>query len=523
MAHKEEFKNSKGEVITLSLRFHRQARMSYQIANINQLFENDYELLIDFLEHHRDIQVPRIQELYDYAEGNNHEVLKNENRRNETDMADNRAVHNYGHKISTFRQGYLVGTPVQVEYIDGGENSPTDQALEYLNRANDFDDLNRRLVLDLSQVGRAYDIAYYTLDGELKFNRLDPLETFVIYDKTIDKKQIAGVRYYQPNPFDAEVMHVEVFIDEARYYFILDSKGIQENHKKEGGPLEINGFGDVQITEYLNNEQGIGDYETELPLIDLYDAAQSDTANYMTDLADAILVIYGNVDFPPDIDTAEKQIEYMKAMRHARLMQLIPPQDDQGKERQVNAEYLYKQYDVSGTEAYKTRLKDDINEFTSTPDLNDENFGGTQSGVAMKYKLFGLDQERVSTQALFEKGLRRRYQLLANIYPNISVEGDEFAGAFNDFNPSDLRITFTPNLPQATTEIIEIASKLWTMVSDETAFGLLEKFTDVTPKNEKERLKEEEQEARDRLPPPPNRSVETEEIEDGEETDEETS
>jgi SPP1 family phage portal protein len=490
--------------------------MSYQIENIEQLFENDYELLINFLEHHRDIQVPRIQELYDYAEGNNHEVLKNENRRNETDMADNRAVHNFGRKISTFRQGYLVGVPVQVAYIDGEEQSPTDLALDYLNRVNDFDDLNRTLVLDLSQVGRAYDIAYYTKDEKLEFNRLDPRETFVIYDKTIKKRQIAGVRYYQPNPFDEEVTLVEVYIDEARYYFIWDSNGIKENHEKEGGSIELNGFGDVQITEYLNNEQGIGDYETELPLIDLYDAAQSDTANYMTDLADAILVIYGNVDFPPDVDTAEKQIEYMKAMRHARLMQLIPPQDEQGKERQVNAEYLYKQYDVNGTEAYKTRLHNDIHEFTSTPDLSDENFGNNQSGQAMKYKLFGLDQERVSTQALFEKGLRRRYKLLANIYPEVSTSGDEFAGAFNDFDPLNLRITFTPNLPQATNEIIETASKLWNMVSDESVFEVLQSATNVTPENEKKRLEQEEQEAKDKFDPPAPRRTEV--VENDEET-----
>lgn len=410
-------------------------------------------------------------------------------------MADNRAVHNYGHKISTFRQGYLVGNPVQVEYIDGQEDSPTDLLLKQLNKENDFDELNRNLVLDISQVGRAYDIVYYTKNDELKIARLDPKETFVIYDNTIEQNQLAGVRYYNPNPFDDENMVVELYTDEARYYFNWNSDGISEQEE----PIEINGFKESQITEYLNNEQGIGDYETELPLIDLYDAAQSDTANYMTDLADAILMIYGNVDFPPDVDTAEKQIEYMKQMRHARLMQLIPPQDEDGKERTVSAEYLYKQYDVSGTEAYKSRLKDDINEFTSTPDLSDESFGGTQSGEAMKYKLFGLDQERVSTQALFEKGLRRRYQLLANIYPNISTEGDEFAGAFNDFNTSNLRITFTPNLPQATHEIVSLATQLWEIVSDETVYGILENATDVKPEHEKERIEKEEAERS--LPP----------------------
>lgn len=33
--------------------------------------------------------------------------------------------------------------------------------------------------------------------------------------------------------------------------------------------------------------------------------------------------------------------------------------------------------------------------------MTDDNFAGVQSGEAMKWKVFGLDQERVDMQALF--------------------------------------------------------------------------------------------------------------------------
>lgn len=504
MSYTDTFIDSKGETRNLKLRFHREARMTYRVPSLDSLFEDEYKLLIDLLEHHQTIQKPRIQELYDYAEGNNHEVLKDEYRRNETDMADNRAVHNYGRKISVFRQGYLVGNPVQVDYADGQKKSPTDLAIHYLNQVNDFDELNRGLVLDLSQVGRAYEIAYYTEDEELKFSRLSPLETFVIYDQSINKNQVAGVRYFNESIFSDGKSLVELYTKEARYYLIWDKDGISE----QDNPIQLNGFGDGQITEYLNNEQGIGDYETELPLIDLYDASQSDTANYMTDLADAILVIYGDIDFPPEVDTPKKQVEYMKQMRKARLMQLIPPQDFDGKERPVNAEYLYKKYDVSGTEAYKTRLHDDIHELTSTPNMGDENFSGNQSGQAMKYKLFGLDQQRVSTQALFEKGLRRRYRLLANIYPQISTgELEEFSGAFIDFNESKLKIKFTPNLPHSDNEVVEMVKGLWGLVSDETMLDILEVVTDISAEDEKSRIEKEKSEV-SRIPEPRINEVE---------------
>ena len=50
------------------------------------------------------------------------------------------------------------------------------------------------------------------------------------------------------------------------------------------------------ITEYSPNRFRMGLYEDVLSLIDLYDAGQSDTANYMTDLNDALLVISGDIE-----------------------------------------------------------------------------------------------------------------------------------------------------------------------------------------------------------------------------------
>ncbi|MGC3637034.1 phage portal protein, partial [Enterococcus faecium] len=44
------------------------------------------------------------------------------------------------------------------------------------------------------------------------------------------------------------------------------------------------------------NRFRIGLYEDVLTLIDLYDAGQSDTANYMTHLNDALLVISGDIE-----------------------------------------------------------------------------------------------------------------------------------------------------------------------------------------------------------------------------------
>lgn len=472
MAYNETFVDSTGKSKTLTLRFHRESRMRYRINNIEELFENEYKVLREFLEHHKSIQRPRIQELYDYSEGNNH-TISIQQRRSEQDMADTRIIHNFGKSISVFKQGYLVGKPIQVEYDDGEEDSETDEVLKEIAKVNSFHDLNRMLVLDLSKVGRAYDLVYRSMEDVTKVKRLDPLNTFVIYDNTLEDKMLAGVRYYSVGLSDNKKHFIDVYIKDVIYKCQMIEGVITEL------AIEPHMFNDVPITEYLNTAEGMGDYESELSLIDSYDAVQSDTANYMTDTSDAILAIFGQVAFPDDVlGDNKKQIEYMRKMRRARLLQLKPPVDVNGNEGTVDAKYLYKQYDVNGVEAFKKRIVNDIHKYTNTPDMTDTNFSGIQSGEAMKYKLFGLEQARVDTQSLFEKSLRRRYQLIANI-------GD-FVKELTDFDISKLKITFNPNLPKALEETINAFKSLGGMVTNETAMRLTGIVDD--PKHEQELL-----------------------------------
>nr|DAQ76693.1 MAG TPA: PORTAL PROTEIN [Caudoviricetes sp.] len=472
MAYNETFVDSTGKSKTLTLRFHRESRMRYRINNVEELFENEYKVLREFLEHHKSTQRPRIQELYDYAEGNNH-TISIQQRRSEQDMADTRIIHNFGKSISVFKQGYLVGKPIQVEYEDGEENSSTDEILKEIAKINSFHDLNRMLVLDLSKVGRAYDLVYRSMEDVTKVKRLDPLNTFVIYDNTLEDKMLAGVRYYSVGLSDNKQHFIDVYLNNVIHKCKVEDSGIT--------PLAIEPhmFNDVPITEYLNTAEGMGDYESELSLIDSYDAVQSDTANYMTDTSDAILAIFGQVAFPDDVlGDNKKQIEYMRKMRRARLLQLKPPVDINGTEGKVDAKYLYKQYDVNGVESYKKRIVNDIHKYTNTPDMTDTNFSGVQSGEAMKYKLFGLEQARVDTQSLFEKSLKRRYQLIANI-------GD-YVKELTDFDISKLKITFNPNLPKALEETINAFKSLGGMVTNETAMRLTGIVDD--PKKEQELL-----------------------------------
>lgn len=475
MTYKETFIDSTGNSKLLELRFHRESRMRYRAKDTAELFADDYKLLRDFIQHHIDRQRPRIQELLDYAEGNNHTVSI-AGRRSEQDMADARAIHNFGKAISSFKQGYLVGVPIQVDY-DGDDSS--NEWLAGLDKDNSFHQLNRSLVLDLSKTGRAYDLVYRAQDDTTRTVKLDPLETFVVFDKTLENHSVAGVRYYNQNPFDKTRRTVEVYTATEIITFDYDGKLAEVGRTSHS-------FGLVPITEYLNSSNGMGDYESVLSLIDLYDSSQSDTANYMQDLSDAILMLIGDFQFPADVNTAQGRLDYMRKMRKARLMHLKPAQSADGSERTASGQYLYKQYDVNGTEAYKKRIVTDIHKFTNTPDLTDENFSGTQSGEAMKWKVFGLDQERVDMQALFEQSLKRRYRLIVKI--------SQLLNEVKDFDVAKLRFTFTPNLPADKSTVVTYAKSLYGMVSDRTTFETLQVVTGIDASDEMERLEFESKE-----------------------------
>ena len=120
--------------------------------------------------------------------------------------------------------------------------------------------------------------------------------------------------------------------------------------------------------------------------------------------------------------------------------------------------------------------------FTNTPDMTDENFGGNQSGEAMKYKLFGLEQRTAIKEGLFRKGLRRRYKLIGQIM-SINRELDKDA-------IQDLTFTFTRNVPKSVKDEMDMYLQAGGQISQQSLMSLVS-FID-NPQQEMERIENEE-------------------------------
>lgn len=443
-------------------RFSDESNIHYRYSSDKELLGN-LDILSKMIRHHQTHQRPRLKTLSEYYKGNNEAILV-EKRRREEHLADNRATHNFAKYVSQFIQGYMVGVPLKTTYPD----ERVEERIRDINRENDADEHNSDLVLDQSIYGRAYELIYRNNKDEIKFTSLNPLETFVIYDDTVECNPIAAIRYISKQ-FEDETA-VFLYTNKSEHVFSMDySYNLKLKEEKN------HFFSGIPIIEYENNKYRQGDFEDVLTLIDLYDSSQSDTANYMQDLNDAMLKIVGNLDI--DIDEA-------KAMKEANLLMLQTDVNADGKVSNADADYIYKQYDVAGTEAYKDRIFNNILLFTSIPNLlDDKKQASPQSGEALKMKLFALSQKRATKERLFKKSLRDRYRLINNIM-SVASEGT--------FDVNEINITFTENLPSMIDKELDWFSKMGGELSQKTLLSQLS-FID-NPNEEMEQIETENQE-----------------------------
>ncbi|OTN83698.1 SPP1 family phage portal protein [Enterococcus sp. 7E2_DIV0204] len=451
--------------------FSVESNIHYRYSSAEDLLK-DTDVLAKMIAHHNEHQVPRLQVLDDYYKAKNTNIIKNR-RRKEEEKADHRAAHNFGKVLATFDVGYNTGNPLKVQI----DNDDSQMTIDEFNQDNDIDGLNGELWLDMDKYGRAYEIIYRDEDDVDYVDLCNVFETFVVYDTTVKRRPILAVRYPKTKfTVDADKQYIQPIIYTKDKIITYDETTIATTELNN--PAEDHhDYKEVQITEFSPNRFRMGLYEDVLSQIDLYDAGQSDTANYMTDLNDALLVISG------DIEAAGLTTEDAIKQKEANMLLLESGTDINGNKTSVTASYIYKQYDVNGVEAYKERVRKGIHEISMIPDLTDTNFSGVQSGEAMKYKMFGFNQMTAVKQRLFKKSLVRRYRLLFNLKSSVSeIDNSDLKG---------LRIIFTPNLPKAILEELKTLIDSGAELSQETILGLASFIDDVQA--EIDRVKSENQ------------------------------
>lgn len=211
-----------------------------------------------------------------------------------------------------------------------------------------------------------------------------------------------------------------------------------------------NFFGQVPITVFSLNREWESIFDKVITLQDAYNTLLSSEVDDFQAFCDAYLVLEGIEDIDEDS---------LHLMRTNRVLAL----PDGGK-----ASFLYKNISDTQVENMLDRIEDSIRKISATPDFTDSSFG-TQSGVAIKYKLINFENKASKIEKLMTKALQRRIELICSIL-SIS-DGEEIW--------RDIQIIFTRNLPVDYQDLSSMINQLRGLVSNKTLIAQLPFVTDV--------------------------------------------
>lgn len=432
-------------------------RDKYDEENLNK------RLITQLISKHRKNIVPQLKKNKEYYDGKH--AISDKERENNAPNA--KTVCNHAKDITDTASGYFMGNPIT--YDNTGEHD-----IEVLIKAFDVaevDDTDNDNALMQSIYGVAYDYTYAVEgEAELMTRNLESENTFIVRDDSIEQKELFGVYYYiQKNSATNEEKYIATVCTENLIYNFELSTDYSEGPETIGENEGVaHNLGECPITEYKNNKFNIGDFEQQLGLIDAYNMLMADRVNDKEQFIDAILVIYGSILG----DTEEESQEAHRKLKTDKLLEMDPDS---------RAEYLTRQLDETGAETLRKAIKEDIYTFSHIPNLTDENFSGNTSGVAMEYKLLGLEMVTKIKERYYRKGLRKRIRLFCNFLglKAISVESDSIIPVFSRALPKNL------------VEIAQMIANLDGKVSTKTLIQLLPFVED--PDAEVENVKKEKE------------------------------
>jgi len=347
---------------------------------------------------------------------------------------DNRIAVNFAKYITDTMNGFFIGIPVKISTDD----DKVKEYVEFLDAYNNQDDQNAELSKICSMFGRGYEMYFVDDASNIGITYLNPMEAFIIYDDSILKRPRYFVRYY----FDANNVLQGSVSDGSIIKYFTKNPSVKFN-----GGEKRHGFDGVPAVEYVENEERIGLYEGAMSQINAYNKAISEKANDVDYFADAYLKILGE---KLDENSA-------KNIRSNRIINF----SGSGADKLV-VDFLQKPDADKTQENLINRLEQKIFASSMVANISDENFG-TQSGIALKYKLLCMRNLAKAKERKFIAGFNLRYKLI-------------FSNPLSGMNKEDwmkLKFTFTPNYPANLLDEAEIADKLSGVTSKKTQLSVL--------------------------------------------------
>lgn len=376
---------------------------------------------------------PDRQRLYDYYRGEQ-PVNKGEAVRGRPNNLLRAPFPRY---ITEVHTGYFLGIPPALAYGEAAAG----ERYTALSRDLDLPHLYFDLGRDLSICGAGFALVWAERSG-VWVCRCDPCDCFAIRSGDAGAPLLAAVRLLAGGKGETRGV---LYTAERLIPFVWDGTGVTL------GTAEENLLHTIPLLSFYNNCQGMGDFEMVTGLVDAYNVLLSGALDDMQSVANAFLALYGmQGTTQKDIDNANR----------TRILSL----SEGGR-----AEFVVKNLNHEALGQLETNLRRSILQLSMTPDLCDEHFAGNSSGVALQYKLWGIEQVRAAKERTFTDGLRG---LLA-----VLTAGERLMGRNIDLTGGTA--AFYKNLPQDNAALAETLLSLSPVLSAQTILENLPWVTDV--------------------------------------------
>lgn len=419
---------------------------------LNKAVELDADLLKKMINRFHVNEEPRLRRYKNYYDGIQKILQKTYS---DASKPCSRTVINYCKNIVDSYAGYLA-TPGFISYKSDEDIEDIMDILRY----NDYQFEDNAFLLDALVYGVAAELMYIDEEGKTRFRLINPMTCFAVCDDSLTGDLLYFVRMYKVNEWDnSDMYNVDVYSDAyVQHYTMRGMNGMLE-------PIgaEPHHFGQCPANIFaLPDEKSIFDC-----IVGLQDAVNEVLSSEIDDYSafcDAYLVITG-------ADVGEEEAV---SIRTNRVMVL--PEG-------ASANWLTKTANDVQVENILKRIHDSIYRIAQCPDFSSESFvGGVSSGIAIQYRLTGMENKAGSIESAMKKALQRRVEIICGI-ASLKIGEEVFR---------DIQIDFKRNVPEDLTSTINVINALKGTVSDATLLSQLDFVADVNA--ELEAVKEQKAE-----------------------------
>ena len=441
--------------------------------------------LNDLVEAHVKKIAPKYKKYQKLYEGK-HKILSRQNT--DKNKPNNKVVNDFFGQIIDNTVGYFLGNPIIIDYtepkaekprvdadpvdvgVDMGELEDTavQECLDKIFSENDKDDLFIEWGKEAMIKGLSHILIYQDEESNTKFMRISPEDLIIVYENSSTKKAKYKIRLYDIDTEDTGVTthYAEVYsATKMELFKSVDSANMGEVNRAFCSYTFVEEkphiYGRLPIVTVYNNEECMSDLEKIESLVTDYDKVLSDVSNEFEAFRNAYLMLK-NMTVGKDGKEKLKSDGIIEVMENG------------------DVKFVTKQIQTEALENHLNRLEKNIYTFSQVPNLSDENFAGNLSGVAIRFKLFGLETKCIIKERKMEKAIKELVRVLT-----VPIK----VSAGKEIDLLNLKVEFTRNVPNNLTEIVDTVTKLDGKVDRETLLSLLP-FID-SPKEVLEKLEKD--------------------------------